>query len=481
MTALVNSHQPISRMPPAIVVMIIKAETAELGHGQDSEKFWRKRQPDFQSWKELNIAQITRCAQLRRVYRAWRDVIDGTPEFTRYIVVDGWRNNVQYALRYNHGSLLECFLPFRDATALEPLKHRQLNIYSTDVPNVGLALFPMLRVIRISGTEVGYTRGFILELVDMLHFNPNLTELILDTLTTRDFVNEHVEDFLDLPRPRPDHPGLQRVQITGISSPLRSMILRSLGLQTSVTLIVDHINPDDLLCPDSVAGNIIRSLGRTEFSTVYRGQMAVTGYPISSAHGRANLIRFTWSRSGDTLPVDPPGNGDEALREFSKLESGPLTNSEAIDMARVLLASGIAVGAVELCADLGFDTLHHSGFIHCRLEQREALLRCMSSVKNLIIGQAAVGWFFPLMMRPTPGELVGYHQFLCPNLTQLEVSSHRTGVWGGILAYVRGFILWRQTAANSTRMPAKLQKIGLPFRNALTDPIFDGIETYLVN
>ncbi|KAG8940035.1 hypothetical protein FRC04_005668 [Tulasnella sp. 424] len=482
MTTLVNSRQPISRVPPGIIARIIMVEAAKSSHGQGRVTFTQEWQPNFKSLNELYIARIIRFAELRVVCKQWRDAIDGTPEFTQCILVGGGMNNIEYVLRYNHDSPLELFIdsstPTELQSVLESLACRLSSAYLTDM--IAPAPFPILQAVRISGTRVPDT--FVTDLLEMLRVCPNVEELILDSLTSESLSNE------GSPGPRPDHSGLQRVRITRLPPSLQMGVLQSLGLKGHATLIVDQMHPGYLWSPDSAIGNIIRSLGQMESSSVHTGLLEVGGirntYTYNLPKDRGCLIAFMWSASGRNPPDERSGKGAEASWASCRLESGPLTNGEALEMIRVLVDSGIAIKTADLFSHLSTDAsssfLYNANFLSGTPQEINSPFHWLPRVNKLILGGAAVYPSFRRLKVPISVGSDRDDMFLCPHLTQLELlSSPSKDV---VLNYIWELVTERQKERPKTMNPAKLERVGLPFRDdRFSDPAFEGIEFYLVN
>lgn len=444
----------------------------------------------FSGSADPSIERIIRCAQLRTVCRAWRDAIDCTSEFTRLILVDPQMSNAQFFPRTNSQGLLECFVKLEDGPTqnelscfLTPLAERlySLNTYS---PNLIIkpTHFPMLRAIRIVQSRVSNT--FAVDLLEMLRAHPDLTELVLRSLTCDDPV---LEEFSRL---RVDHPGLQRVELHELSSPLRSYLLQNLGLKSSVALIAGEVDPRYLNRPDSAIGNLVRSQVRREFPSIIRGQLRLEpGLPPRFGEGKTT-VSFRWPSRGhysrDLVEVELPWT----YWEYSMLTMNGITNSDVTGLIRVLSESGV-VDSLHFDEGYDFSTgIRCNSIVHDR-HATQGLLRCLPSVKKLIIHTMDVDRVLPVLMEPDWGA-TGDGQCLCPRLTQLEVQTSlfdedRT-VQGdtqtGVVATIYEFIKNRQGKARLPDGPAKLQKVRIPWLKGfvgnplLKDPELDGIEVY---
>ncbi|KAG8919105.1 hypothetical protein FRC01_001477, partial [Tulasnella sp. 417] len=417
-----------------------------------------------------------RCALLRALCRAWRDVIDSTPAFTRYIVMNEWGNNIKYVRSYNSCSLLECFIIPGDSltrgelpSLLGSLTERlyALNIDMTD-KTLEPATFPMLQVLRIFSQNYSL-EGWGVDPLRMVRAHPDLRVLVIDFPQ-----NPFEKAGMKKPTPPPlqvEHSGLRVVQLTGYWNPYKSDILRSLGLDRSVQLIIDAVQPACLEDPDSALKRVIRSLGRKEYSSVIRGQLDITVKCLGF-----HVVRFMWSETGCFLP-------DQA---FSLLKSHDIASSEALDTIRELVESGI-VETVRLGRDRGVG-YGEAGCISKKATLRELLLR-LDSVKQLNIDVAFASLILPILVE------YQYDQFPCPNLTQLEFFGKEViGTWWGgikrkdslvnIPSRIRQLIKTRQPSTSSGNEAAKLRRIGVPPElmegNHFNDPVFDGIDIYPV-
>ncbi|KAG8897128.1 hypothetical protein FRC01_011471, partial [Tulasnella sp. 417] len=417
---------------------------------------------------------MDRCALLRTVCRAWRDAIDSAPNLTRFIVLNERRNNVLYVQQYNHDSLLECFFKPGDRSMrdklpslLGPLTERlhALNIDMTDTI-IEPAAFPILQALRIF-SQSNSLESWGVDPLRMVRANPGLRVLVID------FPDNPFGKARDK-KPTPpalqvQHSCLRVVQLTGYWSSYKSDILRSLGLDRSVQLIIDAVQPACLEDPESALKKMIRSLGKKEQTGIIRGQLDIMVKCLGF-----HVVRLVWSETGRFLPGET----------FSLLISRQTSSSKALDMIRELIESGI-VETVRFCRDRGVG-YGEAGCLSEREPLRELLLR-LDSVKQLNLDVAFVGLILPVLVEYQD------NQFLCPNLSQLECFGEELkGTWWGgikrkdslvnIPSRISQLIKKRQRSTPSGNEPAKLRRIGVPPElmkgKHFKDPIFDGIEVY---
>ncbi|KAG8894047.1 hypothetical protein FRC00_009643 [Tulasnella sp. 408] len=476
MTVLLNSQQPACKLPSEIIAEIIMLESAWLDRGQgdrvfrDGEHF----HPADRSW--IFTAFIKRCALLRTLCRAWRDAIDCNPNFTRYIFVNEGGDNILYVQRYNHHSLLECFLNPGDRLTrdelpflLGPLTQRlySLSINMTET-TIEPAAFPILQVLRIF-SHSSSLEGWGVDPLRMVHANPGLKVLVVD-FPGNPFDNATVKKPSSPPL-RVEHSGLRVVQLTGRWDPYKSDVLRSLGLDSSVQLVVDTVDPAWFQVPNSALKNMIASLQRKGESGIPRCQLEITVKRFGF-----HMVRFMWSETGRFLPSDP----------FSLLVNHHIASSGALLMVQELVESGI-VETIRLYRDQDAGATE-AGWISKRAI-RQKLFRCLGSVKLLSFDVAFASWLLP--------ALVEYrnHQFPCPNLTEIECFGELIiGTWWGgfkrnipladLPRSICKLIKTRQSRRSSGKKPAKLRRIvvspKLMNANHFDDPIFDGVDIYSV-
>lgn len=313
MTGLVNSQQPVSRLSSGLIAEIIMIESACLDRGQDDRILWRGDRPrgyrpDPLARGRCFSASMIRCGQLRTVCKAWRDAIDSTPNFNRYIVMNGWRNNIQYVQRYNNNSPLECFLELQPSNRLgqggfpslsEPLTQRlySLNIYMSRVI-IEPASFPTLRVLRIFGDTLHW--GWAVDPLRMAHANPGLRELVVDFPYLSSGYKGRC--WPSPPPLRVEHAGLQRVQLTGTWPSPKSDVLDHLELKGCVQLLVDEIELGCLRDSHSALRKMIRSLGQTGVSGIIGGRLEMTTSWDWADKGYTNSVRFLWCEVGQVPP-----------------------------------------------------------------------------------------------------------------------------------------------------------------------------------
>lgn len=390
-------------------------------------------------------------------------------------MVEGQKTNIEYIRRCNLDGPAEFFLQIAESPSwgelsslLGPLVLRvgSLNIASGPIycdldRSIRSTPFPMLRTVKICNVSIRDGDTFAPDLLEMVHANQGLTELILQ------FVSGNANP--EAPRSRIDHPGLQRVQLTNLSPSIQSHILQRLRLKNSVVLKVNGILLEDLNGSDSAFGDFIRSLGRTRILApsveIDPGDTRYVGCDVQ--------VKFRYAVNNGALLHDGRTSSSisETTSERSELQSEFLSPSSAGGMIRLLPDCGIKHVTLWEWPDVMLvDLLHCFGAVTTIKLRREEPLNLLHQ-----LGQS---------LQRDPESADEYPQFLCPNLTTLDLESATVTSSHSILVHtmIRVMIQNRQTGTHPTKGPAKLQKIVLPSEwhpeNDFSGPLFDGIEIH---
>ncbi|KAG9026453.1 hypothetical protein FS837_004615, partial [Tulasnella sp. UAMH 9824] len=473
MNILVNSQRPVGRISQGVIILIVKNDL-----GPSTREQWGL----VEGYNEPASNQdIKRCAALRTVCRAWRDAIDNTPEFTRYILVDGQKTNIEYIRRCNRDGPVDLFLQVTEAqwggarsSLLEPLGLRvnSLNILGDPSgfyghfyldKSIRHASFPMLRVVKLCRLPIEVPDKFALDLLEMVQANQDLTELVLNGIRNTIMKSEYT-----VPQLRFDRPSLQRVQITDVPAIIRSHFLHCVRLTSSVVLKIDDIRLEDLNGSDSAFGDFIRSLGQTR---IFAPSVEITCRHNSTKRVdyRACVV-FSYAVNTCALLHDGRSSISEITSERSQLRNADLTAPNAVGMMRVLQDCGVKYVTLGEWPDMMLaDLLHCFGAIVTLQLRSRATLHLLHH-----LGQ-------PLQKDPESAH--EYPQFLCPNLTTLdlenaEITSSESKF--AVHSKIRLMVQNRQTGRHLPNGPAKLRKILLPFqwhsKKKFSGPLFSGIE-----
>ncbi|KAG8950053.1 hypothetical protein FRC00_007895, partial [Tulasnella sp. 408] len=467
MNVLVNSQRPAGRISREVIIMIINNHL-----GPSTRKQWGL---DYYDDPDTSNNNIKRCTALRTVCRAWRDAIDTTPEFTRYILVHGQKTNIEYIRRCNRDGPVEFFLQIEESPAWSELSSLLgslvLRVDSLNISNgrnflldrsIRSTPFSMLRTVKICRLSVDDPGTFALDLLEMVHAHQDLTELILHS------ISHYVKP--EVPRSRIDHPGLQRVQLTQVSAPIQSHILQCLSLKNSAVLKVDGILLEDLNGSDSAFGDLIRSLGETR---ILAPSVEITGSADFMKPFRNSdfKVAFCYAVNNGAVLHDGRSSISEATSERSQLRTTHLTAPNAVGMIRMLEGCGIKYLALEEWPDSMLADL-----LHCFGPLATLQVRLRSEAIVYLLHQLGQS------LQQDPESADKYSQFLCPNLTTLDLGSARiTSNHSSLIHFMLCLMIQkRQTGTYPTDGPAKLQKIVLPSKlhteNDFRGPLFDGIE-----
>lgn len=463
LTTFVNSKQPISRMTPELLAAVVL---------QDDTKIHLHYGPSL-SYEEQRIqskwSHIFRSAQLRRVSRAWRSAIDTSKALCSFVWVEYDSGNTEYIQQCNPDGPLECWVsgvrPTSTVTILRPFTHRITHMaIGSPIHYVAelfeLLEFPKLGHIRFTANsqERSLQRGFIpinlvtnslmalvLEKVSfsvfhptifallctikitttvahdtfigdffaVLSISPNLTELVLERLSSE-------QGLEGSPPSRVSHARLQRMRLDRIPPPILSAILLYLDAENLLSLSAGPIELSHLTGPDSVFAKTIRNLNRGAHSPEHNGGLWIR----SGVRPDENWLVLTWS----TLTYAPYDKvktitgGD--IWDWNSIGTSHVSNGDARTLLHVLFNLGIKVNWVTLDTDFGglaTESLDQSlGLLSPQSHSWLEILTNLDFVKKMIIGVGVLDAALKHLSEPVRG-VIGSSQYLCPHMTHLEV------------------------------------------------------------